>query len=88
MEPVQSSSIAAIGYERPHRLLLVQYRDSGETYVYFDVPPRVFAALQRAESKGRFVNAEIKGHYHYERLDAVDTSSRSRSARRRGRQVP
>jgi hypothetical protein len=68
MQEVRSTSIRAIGYDGRKRLLLVQFRDSGDTYAYFGVASGVFAELKRAPSKGRFVNAVIKGRYRYERV--------------------
>ncbi len=68
MRSVDSSSIAAIGYERSGRRLLVRFRDSGQIYAYLDVPRSVFDGLRRAPSKGRFVNDEIKPNYAYQRL--------------------
>ncbi len=41
---------------------------SGNTYVYYEVAKRVFNDLLAADSKGRFLNAEIKGAYDYRRL--------------------
>jgi hypothetical protein len=34
-------------------------------YHYLEVPPERVLALLRAESKGRFVNGEIKPHFRY-----------------------
>jgi hypothetical protein len=63
MEPVESSSVAAIGYDAGARALHVQFRDSGETYVYYGVAPLVFEALRSAKSKGRFVNERVVRRY-------------------------
>ena len=68
LRPVDSSSVAAIGYESRRSRLLIQFRSSGELYAYSGVPSRVFAELAAASSKGRYVNYEIKGHYPFERL--------------------
>jgi hypothetical protein len=78
MQPVDSASIAAIGYDRRRRRLFVQFRDSGETYAYLGVPPRLFAALEEAPSKGRFVNAVIKDRYPYERVPATSSPTSRR----------
>jgi hypothetical protein len=66
--PVQSSSVAAIGYERRRARLLVKFRSSGAVYAYDDVPLKVFQELESAPSKGRYVNHRIKGRYRYERM--------------------
>ena len=78
MQTVDSSSIAAIGYDRARRRLFVQFRDSGETYAYLGVPARLFAALKEAPSKGRFVNAVIRDRYRYERVAAKPGSAPQR----------
>lgn len=63
MIPVDSGAIAAIGYDAEHEELAVQWRESGDTYVYSPVPEFTYRRLQRAESKGAFVNREIKPAY-------------------------
>ena len=83
LRPVDSSSVAAIGYESRSARLLIQFRDSGELYAYSGVPPRVFAELKMAPSKGRFVNYEIKGRYPYKRLPQPTTAGTRRSPDRR-----
>lgn len=65
---VDSSSIAAVGYDPTTRTLYLRFVGSGNAYLYYDVPPAAFGGLMRAESKGRFVNAAIKGSYDYRRL--------------------
>jgi KTSC domain len=69
--PVESTSIAAIGYNPRTRQLGVQFRDSGAVYRYLDVPPSVFAELMAAPSKGRSVNFEIKPNYRCEKVRAA-----------------
>lgn len=61
----QSTSIAAIGYDGAALELWVTFEDSSATYVYAGVPVSVWIGLQRAESKGRFVNVEVKPRYSY-----------------------
>ena len=68
LQPVESSSIEAIGYEARTSRLLVQFRASSDVYAYYPVPPHVFRELEEADSKGRYVNYKIKEHYRYERL--------------------
>lgn len=65
---VDSSSIAAVGYDPTTRRLYLRFVGSGNAYLYRDVPPATFAELMRAESKGGFVNTMIKGSYEYRRL--------------------
>jgi len=59
---VVSSNINKIGYE--NNCLFVEYK-SGVRYKYKDVPEELFTKLREAESKGRFMNSEIKGKFEY-----------------------
>jgi KTSC domain-containing protein len=68
MRPVDSSSIAAIGYDERARKVYVRFRTSRRLYAYTGVPARVFRDLERAESKGRFVNEVIKPGYAVRKL--------------------
>ena len=65
---VESSSIAAVGYDPDSRRLYLRFVGSGNAYLYYDVPPSTFDELMNAESKGGFVNSMIKGSYDYRRL--------------------
>ena len=65
--PVESSSIDAVGFDPASKRLYVRFR-SGYTYVYYEVAKSVFDDLLGADSKGRFLNQEIKGAYDYRRL--------------------
>ncbi len=68
MKPVESSSVAAIGYDERTRRLFVRFRTSPRIYVYSGVSSRVFAELERAGSTGRFVNAVVKPNYPVHKL--------------------
>ena len=65
MIAVSSSNIKAIDHDGTD--LVVEYI-SGSKYRYKGVPTELFEALKTAESKGRFMNAEIKGKFDYERI--------------------
>lgn len=58
--PVTSSSIASLGYSRDHHVLEVEFRETGDVYRYFMVRPESYEALIKAESIGRYFNAEIR----------------------------
>lgn len=62
--PIDSSSLASVGYDPSHRILEVEFH-GGRVYRYFGVPPRRYEELLSAESAGRFLNTEIKGVYPY-----------------------
>ena len=52
--------------------MLVRFRESGDTYVYFGVPKSVFRDALTADSVGRFFAMRIRDHYRYERLSLGD----------------
>ena len=62
MIPVQSSAVEAVDFEPKGRRLTVTY-SGGATYAYSGVAPPTWKRLLAAESKGRFVNREIKPNY-------------------------
>ncbi len=63
--PVTSSNIRAIGYETD--TLEVEF-NSGLVYQYHGVPVNEHEAMMNAESKGKYLNAHIKGHYSFTKL--------------------
>jgi KTSC domain len=67
--PVESSSIASIGYAPQERVLELEFRQSGEVYQYFDVPGEEYTAFLAADSKGTYVNQQLKPRgYRYQRI--------------------
>jgi predicted RNA-binding Zn ribbon-like protein len=62
----QSSNVAGFGYDVANQVLTVEF-NSGSRYDYYDVPEHIFEGMKSADSKGRYLNAEIKGHYRYAR---------------------
>ena len=72
MIPVESSNIAAYGYDADNNILTVEFISRKEgvpntQYEYYAVPVEVWEAFQAAESKGKFFHAEIKDGYDYVR---------------------
>lgn len=66
--PVSSSAISSVGYDRKEKTLELEF-SSGGVYDYYEVPPKVYAALMSAESKGRFISEQIRGRYRSTRID-------------------
>ena len=66
--PVESTSLAVVGYDDERANLEVQFL-SGARYRYAGVPADVFRRLVDAASKGRFFNEHVRPCYAYERLD-------------------
>jgi KTSC domain len=68
MRSVESSSIAAVGYDRQRRQAYIRFKTSPRLYLYEGVPAHVFEELERAESKGAFVNEVIKPRFRVRKL--------------------
>jgi len=68
MHGLDSSSLAAAGYDARQHELTIAFRHGG-LYRYFGVPRRAYRALMRAESKGQFFTGQIRGHYRFEKID-------------------
>jgi hypothetical protein len=64
---VESSMIHAVGYDSKKRVLEVVF-NSGRTYCYEGVPPKVYKELMAAESKGQYMRDEIIDVYPYAQL--------------------
>lgn len=61
---VQSSNIISVGHDGTN--LYVNYKSG--TYKYENVDKSVYESLLTSESKGRFMNENIKGRYTYTRV--------------------
>ena len=66
LKKVKSSNIDSVGYENEN--LYIQYQ-SGAIYKYKNVPKVIYESLMDSDSKGRFMNSEIKNKYLFERLN-------------------
>jgi hypothetical protein len=64
--PVESSMIGAVAYDDARRDLIVIF-NTGQTYVYSDVPRDVYDGLIAADSKGSYMNATVLRQYRYRR---------------------
>jgi hypothetical protein len=70
LQPVESSAIRAMAYDRPTRWLFVAYRSKRRgLYAYQGVTPKEWRMLHHTPSIGRYVNARIKPHHAFVRLD-------------------
>ena len=68
MHYVDSTNVEAIGYDSDTMELHVRFLKSGETYVYYNVEEWVFNELMQADSKGKYLNRNIKGRYDFSKL--------------------
>jgi len=67
MISVNSSNVAAVGYDEASETLQVAFNNGG-MYQYFDVPQSVFEGLRDADSVGGYLAAQIKGVYRYSKV--------------------
>lgn len=56
--PVESSMLAAVGYDSAAKVLYAEFH-SGGTYAYPDVTPKEFEDLTEAGSIGRYMSSQI-----------------------------
>lgn len=61
---VQSSNIISIGHDGTN--LYVNYKSG--TYKYENVDKSIYESLLTSDSKGKFMNENIKGKYSYSRV--------------------
>lgn len=71
LEPVESSLIAATGYDPASNTLAVQFK-SGDTYHYEGVPPEVVQAMDEADSVGKFFGQNIRSQFQGKKLAKAD----------------
>ena len=60
-DPVQSSNLAALGYDAARRVLEVEFREAGSIWQYAGVTPEQFRALLEAPSIGSHFARSIRG---------------------------
>lgn len=62
---VDSTNLKAVGYDGQN--LFVEF-GKGTIYVYYEVPLELYTELLKAESKGKYLNSNIKNIYRYEKI--------------------
>jgi KTSC domain len=67
MHPVDSSSVAKVGYDSDAKEAYVEFHDSG-LYAYGGVSARAYEKFMAADSKGTFVNEVIKPRYPFRKV--------------------
>jgi hypothetical protein len=67
--PVDSTVVAAVGYDPASRVLELEFRSGGHVYRYFEVPPEEYQSFLGAKSKGAYLDQRLKGaRYRFERM--------------------
>ena len=68
MIAVNSLDLAAVGYDESTRTLRAELR-TGSLFEYYDVPPKVFEGLLKAETPWHFFKKRLyKGPYEFRKL--------------------
>ena len=62
--PVSSSNISAIGYDADSQTLEVEFTN-GAVYSYSGVPSGEYEGFMGADSKGKYLHANIKDRYSF-----------------------
>jgi KTSC domain len=65
--PVTSSNIREIGYDSDNQILELEFND-GSVYQYSGVPANEYEGIMNADSKGKYLHANIKNRYPYTKL--------------------
>lgn len=67
MHALESAALDAAGFDTTHNVLFVTFRDSGDTYLYYQVPRELFTRLLSSPSKGDFFLKYVRGHFPFEK---------------------
>lgn len=62
-----SSNISGLRYDSDRSTLEVSFQHGG-VYHYYDVPEHIWDAFKMAESKGKYLSDNVKGHYRYSKV--------------------
>jgi chitinase len=68
----ESALLKYIEYDAETRVLTVEFNKGGR-YSYADFPPTEWANFDKADSKGRFFLAHVKGQYAHTKLPEEKT---------------
>jgi hypothetical protein len=72
---LDSASIAWVRYSTDSHELYVCFRDSGDIYLYAQVPPEAYSKLLLAVSSDVYLDQEIMGKYAYRKIGRVVANS-------------
>ncbi|RLA02459.1 MAG: KTSC domain-containing protein [Gammaproteobacteria bacterium] len=65
---IGSSQIEQYRFDESNLILEVEFKRGNARYIYHQVPLVIFEGMQAADSKGSFLNSNVKGTYEYTRL--------------------
>lgn len=69
LTPVESSNVAATGYDPVTKTLAVQFKHGKKVYHYSDVPGDLHKELSKAKSIGKFIGANVVGKFKHTTID-------------------
>ena len=64
---VNSSNVSSVGYDADSQTLEIEFNNGG-VYQYSGVPESVYEGMMGADSKGKYIHANIKNTYPYSKL--------------------
>lgn len=67
-DPVDSSMIASIQYDKSSGTVEVEFRANGQVWQYYDVPESIYNDVRAAVSLGKAFNAMIKANFRGARV--------------------
>lgn len=67
-----SSQIDAFGYHEGEKTMCIRFKHGMSEYHYHHVEPEKAASIVECQSFGRWVEANLKGVHHYERVRDPD----------------
>ena len=67
MYSVVSSNIVSAGYDSIVNSLKVNFMN-GTSYIFLEVPKKIFLKLIEAVSAGKYFNKNVKGKYNYKKV--------------------
>jgi hypothetical protein len=68
MTPVESTNLAAVGYDRQTQRLRVRFQ-TGTVYDYYNVSEMHYHMLLTTESKGTYFNEYIRNVFEYAKVE-------------------
>lgn len=69
---IESKAIASVGYDAETFRLQIEFRD-GAIYQYSGIGPEIWSALLNSESKGQYLNREIRGRFAHQLISNAVT---------------
>lgn len=66
---VDSSCFSRVGYDKEFEVLVVEFKETGAIYAYFDFSNNDYEEFITAGSLGGYFNNSIKGFYGYEKVN-------------------